>query len=881
MRWTQRSRGEHLGEKDVLKQETQQRPASGKPAILRFLVVSSVASLIGIPSQVLLSLLTSLSPLLRDAIAASVTAAIAIPIGYLAYLGPLLSSPTGDQKRRSTPFVVGAATDITERRKAEEAQRESEENYRVLFENEVYAVCIFDSESLSLLEMNDAATRLFGYSREELLSYITVRDLTAEEEATATTIGETSHTESATLIPIRSIRRKDGTVLPVEVVAYPHRRNGRTVIYSIMRDISDRVRAEQALRTSEAKFRAVVENSHDGVILTDAQGTIRYRSPSFLHINGYKDSERIGHSGFETVHPDDIEAARARWSRMLQVVGNTVTAEYRILHRDGTWRWVETTAVNLLNNADVQGVMVVTRDITGRKSAEVALRKSEQLYRKLIDSFPDTTVHLLDRDLRQIAVGGSEMEKKRFEMAKSQNLTIRESFPKDLVDIYEPLFLKALNGEATTFELPYGGSIFSCQVLPVRDDLGNIFATTSISRNVTAIKQAEKEKSEMEKSLHQMQRLESLGILAGGIAHDFNNMLLAVFGFIELAENAARDERVASYLSKAMKGMDRARGLTQQLLTFSKGGSPVKRITALPSFVEECVQFSLSGTSLKSEFEFSADLLRCEIDKDQVSQVIQNIVINAVQAMPLGGTLAVSCQNRSLSRSADPTLPDGNYVVISIRDQGIGIPEEMLTRIFDPFFTTKPKGHGLGLAISYSIIQKHSGAIKVSSILGKGSAFEIWLPACEESPVQDAEASDGMRKGTGRILVMDDDEGILEVLAGMLEALGYSVVCTSNGAQTIEFFKSELKASRAVDGMILDLTVPGGFGGKEVAAEIRKLDTNIPLFVSSGYSDDPVLANPTEFGFSASIAKPFRHSELATVLGSHMRRRNGVAPETP
>jgi CheY-like chemotaxis protein len=321
-----------------------------------------------------------------------------------------------------------------------------------------------------------------------------------------------------------------------------------------------------------------------------------------------------------------------------------------------------------------------------------------------------------------------------------------------------------------------------------------------------------------------------------------------------------------------MESMERAKALTQQLLTFSKGGAPVRKKVSLSALVRETCLFSLHGSNVSCTFSLPADLWHCNIDRNQVAQVIQNLMINALQAMPMGGTIEVSADNAMLAERESPTLQPGRYVHLSVRDHGIGMSEEMLPRVFDPFFTTKTQGHGLGLAISYSIVNRHEGAISVQSALGKGTTFHVHLPACEEPGPEIPEKAPSGHTGTGRILVMDDDEPVRRLIAKMLGSFGYTVVSKENGRDTLDCFIEETKNGRPFVAMILDLTIPGGMGGKEVAEKIRALDKTLPLFVSSGYAGDPIVARPQDYGFNASISKPYTMAGLMEVLEKHLRR---------
>jgi CheY-like chemotaxis protein len=290
-------------------------------------------------------------------------------------------------------------------------------------------------------------------------------------------------------------------------------------------------------------------------------------------------------------------------------------------------------------------------------------------------------------------------------------------------------------------------------------------------------------------------------------------------------------------------------------------------------FVRDTVQFALSGSNVSCRFDIQSDLWLCDIDKNQIGQVIDNIAINAKQAMPDGGTLEVFARNITLSANHYATLKPGRYVEIAIKDHGTGMPQEILQRIFDPFFTTKATGHGLGLATCYSIIKRHDGAIIVESEVGKGSTFHVFLPEAKGTMAEPMDKRTTLFKGSGTFIVMDDEEVMRDVISNMLESLGYSVVCSQNGRATIEFFEMESKSNRQISGAILDLTIPGGMGGKEAIQKLKEISPNTLFFAASGHTDDPIMSSPQEYGFSASISKPFRKSELTEMLEKHMMNK--------
>jgi PAS domain S-box-containing protein len=374
------------------------------------------------------------------------------------------------------------------------------------------------------------------------------------------------------------------------------------------------------------------------------------------------------------------------------------------------------------------------------------------------------------------------------------------------------------------------------------------------------------------KQLYHAQKMESIGILAGGIAHDFNNLLTVILGNISLAKSDIDPEdRVFNVLLEAEDASLRAKDLTQELLTFSKGGEPIKRTISIAKLIKDTVNFTIRGTNVTCKFETPDNLDNIDGDDVQITQVISNIIINADQAMLEGGTIRVRCENVTISsENENTTLPENkNFIRISIEDHGTGISKEQISLIFDPFFTTKEKGSGLGLATAYSIIKKHGGQITVESEVGTGSTFYIYLPAAQEkvSPKADMDVIEKPSKGSGeRILVMDDDENIRFLLSEILTSYGYMTESACDGAQAIELYKKAYESTNQFDLVILDLTIPAGIGGKETIRELIKIDPDVKGIVSSGYSNDAIMANYRQYGFSGVISKPYRPDDLVRIV---------------
>ncbi len=367
-------------------------------------------------------------------------------------------------------------------------------------------------------------------------------------------------------------------------------------------------------------------------------------------------------------------------------------------------------------------------------------------------------------------------------------------------------------------------------------------------------------------------RLESLGVLAGGLAHDTNNSLSGVDGNLTLAQTMLRpgDEGLRARLTHAEAACVRARGVTNQLLTFAKGGAPVKTTASIRELVVECTRFALSGSAVAPRFALDRELWAADVDTVQIGQVVHNLVLNAMQAMPQGGVVDVMLQNIDLDgteRFGGAALLPGRYVRVTVQDGGPGIGTEDLSHIFEPYFTTKEKGSGLGLAISYSIVKAHGGSIAVDSEAGRGARFSVYLPASTRTmTVQAPDRVETNLRRSGRVLLMDDDAEVADVARDMLDSLGFVTEIASSGSDAIDQFRDAEESGRPFNLVILDLTVPGGMGGRDAVPFIRRIRADVPVVVTSGYADDSVLAHYAEYGFDGVLPKPFGISDLRRAL---------------
>jgi PAS domain S-box-containing protein len=370
------------------------------------------------------------------------------------------------------------------------------------------------------------------------------------------------------------------------------------------------------------------------------------------------------------------------------------------------------------------------------------------------------------------------------------------------------------------------------------------------------------QRRQVEEELLRARKLESLGVLAGGIAHDFNNFLTVVQGNLELMKMELElTSRAREILQQTAGACRRAAFLSSQLLTFAKGGAPVRRVISLPELIQESVNLARAGTPVSIHVEIAPDLWPVEADRGQISQVLHNVLLNARQAMPDGGMIELFAANVASAEGAG-----AGRVRISVRDYGHGIPAEALPRIFDPYFTTKSEGTGLGLATAYAIVSKHGGQISVDSRPGDGTIVTIELPASSAAPAAEPIPGPVLQPGTGRLLIMDDEAALRELLRSLLSSLGYEVVCVRDGAAAVAQYESAQSSGQAFDAVLLDLTVSGGMGGVEAAAKLRELDGSVKLIVTSGYSDAPVLSNFREYGFDDIIPKPWTAAEVSAVF---------------
>lgn len=508
------------------------------------------------------------------------------------------------------------------------------------------------------------------------------------------------------------------------------------------------------------------------------------------------------------------------------------------------------------------------KEIVDRKRTAEALRESEEKYRVLVENASDAIV--VARDGRLCFVNSRAIELSGYsEEELKSNPFIAVVHPQDR-DMVQHNYIQRLRGKPAPADYTFrclhkDGSIIWVELSAVRISWEGGPATLNFLRDIT-------EKHRLEEELLKAQKLEAIGVLAGGIAHDFNNILATIMGNVSLAKvDVSWDDKIHHLLEEAEEASKRAKALTQQLLTFSKGGAPVKEVTTISDVIVGCSTFALSGSRIGCDFNLPADLWPVKIDVGQINQVIQNVIINADQAMDAGGTIRISAANITLDMNHGLPLQPGKYVLLKFQDSGSGISEVNLNKIFDPYFTSKKNGSGLGLTTAYSIIKKHDGHITVDSQLGVGTTFNIYLPSSKEEIRKKTKDARVDIQGKGKILAMDDEEMIRSLIQEMLYRMGYEVELANDGEQAIGLYRQAIATGKPFDAVILDLTVPGAMGGKEAIGRLREIDADVKAIVSSGYSIDPVMSNYEEYGFCGVVEKPYNLQKLGETLNQILK----------
>jgi PAS domain S-box-containing protein len=785
--------------------------------------------------------------------------------------------------------ITFTALDITERKQAEKALMASERRYRVISEQTGQMVYDWDVRT-GQIYWAGAIKHITGYEPEEYQKV----DIKLWEEMI--------HPEDRELA-VDLLQKAMDSLTPYQV-EYRLRKNNGSYVYvedngvflkdengevyrmlGTMKDITDRRKARESLVENELKYRTLFETSVDGVFLmTDIFFDCNEQA---CRLWACDREDIVGHSPveFSPKYQPDGRLSEESAAEKIRAALAGATQKFYWQHKRKDDKLIDTEVTLKAITLNGQTILQASvHDITEQKKAQEEIAAERERLAVTLRSIGDGVIsadtdgkivmlnevaekltgwkneEALGRPLDEVFRIVSETTRERVANPVFKALSIGDSIELDMNTI-----LISRDGR----EIPIADS-----AAPIKDAKGTAIGVVLVFRDIT-------EKRKIEEELSKASKIESLGIFAGGIAHDFNNILTSIMGNISLAKmNIGENHDIHGMLADAEKASVRAQELTYQLLTFAKGGAPAKRTAAVDQIIRECAGLCLRGSKSRCEFEFDENLRPVDMDCGQISQALNNLIINSNQAMPDGGVITIAARNVSGHSLNHPIIKTGEWVKISITDRGPGIPEQHIDRIFDPFFTTKQKGSGLGLAITYSVIRRHDGYIEVESTSPQGTTISVFLPASnEELSPELKDDNPFLTRGEGTILLMDDDEGVLSVINMALSRLGYKTVLARDGREAINKYKQAINSGERFDVVIMDLTIPGGMGGKETIALLREIDPDVKAIVSSGYSNDPIISEYEKYGFSGCVCKPYKASQLGAALQAVLSRPGQPTPK--
>ncbi len=654
-----------------------------------------------------------------------------------------------------------------------------------------------------------------------------------------------------------------------------------SIVSDIIMNTLERKKTESKLLESEERYRTISEQALMAIIIIQ-DGIIRYINEAFSELFGYSWKEvsiMKSKDILELFHPEDRQFGTDLLRKKQSVIPKGVVARYplRIITKSGNIKWIEIYSKTVIYEGKTADLAMYI-DITEQKRAEIALLESEERYRLLVENMSDG-LGAQDKNGVLTYVNNRFCEILGYSRSDLIGMHTIELLSKSDRPNFESLMTEKRIGSINPYEVNLinkNGDTISILISPspIFDVEGNLSYAFAVITDIT-------ERKKLEEEFFKNQKIESIGLLAGGIAHDFNNILTAILGNISLTlTDIDQSNKNYSYLLDAEVGALRAKELTKQLLTFSKGGAPIKKLISLDNVISESARFALHGSSVGLSLVLSNDIWAVNADRGQIGQVIQNLILNSIQAMNGKGTITISGKNKTVTHESNTSLKPGNYVEIAVMDTGCGIDEKILPNIFDLYFTTKSNqidaGSGIGLAVCYSIIKKHEGIIIAESVVNKGSKFTIFLPAqlnavFNSSRNKSLSFSKTKMEYKGRVLVLEDEEAVMKVLISMLNRLNFQVEHTYDGLETISKYKKSFMANQVYDIVILDLTIPGGTGGEDVMKNLIDFDPNIRVIVSSGYSTEKIMSNYELLGFKGILLKPYTISELKEALMSVLK----------
>ena len=667
--------------------------------------------------------------------------------------------------------------------------------------------------------------------------------------------------------------RRDGVLFYTQLNStYVKDSEGNGFCRTSIIDITEKKQSEEKV----ILLSSAIEQCPVIVIITDHNGDIEYVNKEFENRTGYSFEEVIGKN------PRLLKSGQQSYDvyvKLWSAITAGVEWKGRLCNRKKNGEFYrEYRSISCVrdHNGNIKHFIAVEIDDTVRIKAEKEARKMERRYTKVLEISEDAIVSMDESQRIIIFNKGAERVfgyRANEIMGKAIETLIPERFRPNHKKNVESFGKSATNSlrlwdkSYELFGLKKDGTEFSADISISKFDEDGKVIHTAIVRDIT-------QRRKLENEALKVQKLESLGVLAGGIAHDFNNILTAILGNTQLAMMWPGDEKkVYKGLKEIEKACMRAKGMARRLLTFAKGGLPVKKTFSIAELIKEAAGFAITGSNVKIAINIYAGLWLVEADEGQLNQVINNLIINAFQAMPNGGKIYINADNMTEDDSVQvDSLKNGRYIKISFKDQGVGIPENYIEKIFDPYFTTKQMGNGLGLSSAYSIIKNHGGLITVESELDVGTTFTVYISASSDEIAEKKAVEAKPVVGKGKILVMDDDNMIREMAHMMLTSLGYTFECVKDGDEAVKSYLKAREDGKPFDLLLLDLTIQAGIGGKETIRRLLEVDSETKAVVYSGYYNDPILTNFADYGFKAVVCKPFKISEMNDVLQSVINR---------
>ncbi len=709
-------------------------------------------------------------------------------------------------------------------------------------------------------KVNRAVVDILGYSPAEFcskpfLQFVHAVDYEKTEKALL------SASQGTKIIEIENrYRCKDGSIKWIDWRVWDSGKDNRFLV--IGRDITARKQLEALLRNRGRVLETILDNIPVMITFMDQYGNKQLVNQCYQKALACTPEAACKPDIWIELYPDPKER-----QRVLDLIAASEGIWNKFKTRTLDGRILDTIWMNLaLPDGSRIGIGI---DTTDSVQIREALTASEQRYETITTAAQDS-IFIKNRQRQYTFVNPAMTRLLQCSPEDLLGKTPEQLFEPEFAAIVKEVDDRTFNGETVNeirnMEINGRKFVFHTVQVPLGRENGKITSISGIVRDITEIVRVQEQKEALESQRRQIQKLEAVGTLAGGIAHDFNNMLGVILGNASYGRSQLNPEDpLYEVLSNIQTGARQAQSLTQQLLTFAKGGEPVKKLTDLNRLIEESARFIIHGGNCGCEFHFSEALWSAKVDPGQIQQAVGNIVLNAAQAMPDGGSITIKTENKTIEEQTDLPLPAGDYVRITIEDQGVGISAKNLSKIFDPYFTTKHQGSGLGLATTFSIIQKHDGHITVQSTVDKGTIFILYLPA-DRNKNGTTETPAITHCGKGKILVMDDQEQVLKMLKMILTEMGYSTTAATDGQQAIDLYRRAFQAGDPFDLVILDLTIPGGLGGARTIPELLKMDPEVKAVVSSGYSHDPIMAHYADYGFCGVLPKPYTIAQMSELL---------------